>query len=374
MKKFIITVIIAALVILNTGCMPFIDMPLNIPEEIKQRRDLYYEEYFEPDEFEYEFDYEPYGYDGDGFETEYELGDIVFECGEELEYYEGDDGEAGYKLSLYHEVMLDIQMIPLEPDATEAENIDLCECAILAFLESAEENVEFDGADIEITAVDGSDAYSTVFEALSDGIPAVAADVVFATENYIYLTPVIAASQEYQDMYFDLIDSIEILNPSYYTFRTPVSQNGNTSADGDAVSAAEDYLSFMAYSYDGLVEQLEYDGFSREEAKAAVDSLEIDWDAQAAKAAREHIEYSPYSHDGLIDMLVFEGFGESQAKAAVDALGVDWTRQAVIAAAEYIEYVDITEEDELISQLEFEGFSKEDAQYGARQALYDAGY
>ena len=45
------------------------------------------------------------------------------------------------------------------------------------------------------------------------------------------------------------------------------SQSEATKAEQNALKAAKQYLSVMAFSYDGLVGQLEYDGYTAEEAK-----------------------------------------------------------------------------------------------------------
>ncbi|WP_035717092.1 Ltp family lipoprotein [Gordonia terrae] len=52
-----------------------------------------------------------------------------------------------------------------------------------------------------------------------------------------------------------------------------------------AVAKAEEYLSLMAFSETGLIEQLEYEGFSTADATYAVGAVEaqgaVDWNEQA---------------------------------------------------------------------------------------------
>ena len=57
------------------------------------------------------------------------------------------------------------------------------------------------------------------------------------------------------------------------------------------------------YSYDGLVEALEYT-FTHDEAVEAVDNCGADWNEQAVLAAQNTLEYTAYSYDGLYSMLV----------------------------------------------------------------------
>lgn len=61
---------------------------------------------------------------------------------------------------------------------------------------------------------------------------------------------------------------------------------GGVSQDS-ATRKASDYLAFMAFSRSGLIEQLEYEGFTIQEATAAVDSLATNYNEQAAKKAKE---------------------------------------------------------------------------------------
>ena len=48
--------------------------------------------------------------------------------------------------------------------------------------------------------------------------------------------------------------------------------------DSSATESARLYLSFMAFSRQGLIEQLEYEGFSHEDAVAAADACKIEHD------------------------------------------------------------------------------------------------
>ncbi|MCA5960456.1 Ltp family lipoprotein [Blautia sp. RD014234] len=45
-------------------------------------------------------------------------------------------------------------------------------------------------------------------------------------------------------------------------------------------------MDYTAFSYSGLVEQLEYEGFSNESSTFAVDNCGADWNEQAAKKLR----------------------------------------------------------------------------------------
>jgi hypothetical protein len=59
---------------------------------------------------------------------------------------------------------------------------------------------------------------------------------------------------------------------------------------------------------------LEYESYSTEDATWAVDSLNVDWNEQAAKKAKEYLDYTSFSREGLVQQLVFEGFTSEQAE------------------------------------------------------------
>ena len=89
----------------------------------------------------------------------------------------------------------------------------------------------------------------------------------------------------------------------------------------NAIGTAEDYLDYTAFSRTGLISQLEFEGFSAEDAAFAVDRVAPDWNAQAALTAQNYLDYSTFSRQGLIDQLVFEGYSAAEAEFGVTAVG-----------------------------------------------------
>lgn len=89
----------------------------------------------------------------------------------------------------------------------------------------------------------------------------------------------------------------------------------------NALEKALAYLNYSAFSKSGLVAQLEYEGFSHEDALYAVDRCEADWNEQAKKKAQDYLNYSSFSRSGLIEQLEFEGFTYEQAIYAVNSVG-----------------------------------------------------
>ena len=143
-----------------------------------------------------------------------------------------------------------------------------------------------------------------------------------------------------------------------------------------AVKKAQSYLKYSSFSYDGLVDQLEYEGFTHEQAKYGADkaynsSSTSDSGTSAGKTnalekAKSYLRYSAFSYKGLIDQLEYEGFSHEEAKYGADNCGADWNEQAVKKAASYLKYSSFSY-DGLIDQLEYEGFTHEQAVYGAKK-------
>lgn len=86
-----------------------------------------------------------------------------------------------------------------------------------------------------------------------------------------------------------------------------------TTGQSNALRSAQSYLDLMAFSHDGLVKQLEYEGYTHDDAVYAADNCGADWNEQAAKAAKDYIDLMPFSRDGLIKQLEYEGYTHEQA-------------------------------------------------------------
>lgn len=99
-----------------------------------------------------------------------------------------------------------------------------------------------------------------------------------------------------------------------------------------AVQRAQQYLQTIPFSHDGLVEQLEYEGFSHEDAVYGADACGADWMEQAVLKAKQYLQTTAFSESGLIDQLVYEGFTQAEAEHGVSLCGADWMEQAVLKA------------------------------------------
>lgn len=103
----------------------------------------------------------------------------------------------------------------------------------------------------------------------------------------------------------------------------PVEETLDTATIGEknALDTALSYLSIMPFSYSGLIEQLEYEGYTYQEAVYGVDNCGADWNEQAALQAQSYLDIMPFSREGLIEQLEFEGFTKEQAEYGVQDVG-----------------------------------------------------
>lgn len=142
-----------------------------------------------------------------------------------------------------------------------------------------------------------------------------------------------------------------------------------TMGQKNALGSAESYLRFSAFSYEGLIHQLEFEKYSHEEAVFAADNCGADWTEQAQRSAESYLSHSAFSYDGLLDQLEYEKFTSEQAQYAVDNCNADWYEQAAKRAKSYLSHSSFSREG-LIDQLLYEGFTQEQAEYGVSQNGY----
>lgn len=109
---------------------------------------------------------------------------------------------------------------------------------------------------------------------------------------------------------------IESLPPATYQ-----PTKNKTIGEKNALESAKSYLSFMPFSYSGLIEQLEYEGYTHSEAVYGADNCGADWYEQAALSARSYLDSMSFSRQGLIEQLEYEGFTHAQAVYGVEQNG-----------------------------------------------------
>ena len=94
-----------------------------------------------------------------------------------------------------------------------------------------------------------------------------------------------------------------------------------TLGQSNALEQAKRYVELMGFSYQGLIEQLEYEQYTYEEAVYAADNCGADWKEEAAEKAESYLELMSFSREGLIEQLKYDGFTEEEAEYAVGEAG-----------------------------------------------------
>lgn len=177
-----------------------------------------------------------------------------------------------------------------------------------------------------------------------------------------------------------LIDQLSQVDGYSVEEATAAVDASETDWNAQALRQARDYLQAMSYTQDELIDQLEYVKYTHDEALhgAAIALAENAEDLPsrsetmtAEEAARNYLEYFPMSRQGLIDQLSqVDGYSVEEATAGVDTTGTDWNEQAVRQAKGQLETMSYTY-DELVDQLEYEKFTHEEAVYGVEHCGVD---
>ena len=98
-------------------------------------------------------------------------------------------------------------------------------------------------------------------------------------------------------------------------------ENTMTLGQKNALKKAESYLKYSAFSKQGLIDQLEFEGFEQDDILFAVDNVKVDWKEECYDKAMSYLEFSSFSKQGLIDQLEFEGFTADQIEYAIEKVG-----------------------------------------------------
>ncbi len=121
-----------------------------------------------------------------------------------------------------------------------------------------------------------------------------------------------------------VVDQEDISEPVQSPEAQPAEKEPDmTLGQKNAMKSAESYIDIMAFSYTGLIEQLEYEGYSTEEATFAADHCGADWMKEAEESAKSYMDTMSFSRDGLIEQLLYEGFTQEQAEHGVQSVGYE---------------------------------------------------
>jgi hypothetical protein len=96
---------------------------------------------------------------------------------------------------------------------------------------------------------------------------------------------------------------------------TPISR-------ANAVRVAKDYLRTSGFSFKGLVEQLEFEGFTASDSRYGASHAGANWWKQAVRVARDYLRTEGFSFRGMVEQLQFEGFTHAQAVYGARTVGL----------------------------------------------------
>jgi hypothetical protein len=103
-----------------------------------------------------------------------------------------------------------------------------------------------------------------------------------------------------------------------------------------------------------------------EKTEEKTDTTPTENEKKALEKAKEYLSKAAYSESALKKLLIdTDKFTEAEASYAIKNCGADWKEQAVKKAKEYTST--ITTKDDMIKKLKEDGFTDEQAQYGAEQ-------
>ena len=208
---------------------------------------------------------------------------------------------------------------------------------------------------------DGSEintVFGTLLEATYESSAAIPQDVTNEAIN----ADTNDESQNYVD-YDNAYNDYNYNEPDYDNVGGPSEGQTTTTSQEQALAKANSYLRHSNFSYEGLVGQLIYEGFSESDSRYAVDNCGADWYAQALGKGQSYLKHSAFSYTGLIGQLEYEQFTNDQAVYAANNCGADWYAQAAAKAQSYLKHSSFSH-DGLVNQLLYEGFTQEQAEYG----------
>jgi Host cell surface-exposed lipoprotein len=163
--------------------------------------------------------------------------------------------------------------------------------------------------------------------------------------------------------------------PSIFVSGAAASSPRTTTAQRNAIAAAQGYLSEQSFSKAGLIQQLASsagEGYGEAVAVYAVDHIKVNWNNEAVADAKQYLQLQPFSKVGLtqqLDSSAGEGFTVAQANYALAHIKVNWFKEAVADAKQYLKQQPFSCQG-LVQQLDSsagEGFTVAQATYAAKK-------
>lgn len=240
--------------------------------------------------------------------------------GETTYYYRNDDDSMDGMIMIYKTEMDESIMAPGSFDSYVA-----------GFEESDEYLGETEKKDITIDEADAKQMSAKVKIQGEEGY--IVSSVFDYDDGIVTMGFLTREKGQYSDDYNAILNSIDIVEShdetttettteastaEATTAEKSTQEDTPTTGEINALNSAYDYLDYSAFSRSGLIEQLEYEGYTTEEATYAVDNCGADWNEQAVKSAQEYLDSGSFSKAGLIEQLEYEGFTKKQATYGVN--------------------------------------------------------
>ena len=116
------------------------------------------------------------------------------------------------------------------------------------------------------------------------------------------------------------------------TYEMPDSDSGSQSGSQTAAATenqqkaldkANEYVDTLPLSREGLIKQLEYDGYTTDVATYAADNCSTNWNKEAKEMAEQYMDSTTYTYKDMVQQLETEGFTKEQAKFGAKAVGLE---------------------------------------------------
>ncbi len=167
----------------------------------------------------------------------------------------------------------------------------------------------------------------------------------------------------------EVVDNANAALAAYTNYFSNGEETVTAEPDASATKALDEYIA-NGYEYPSrgdFVDQLVYiEGYSEEVAEATVAAYNYDWDALAVENLLVLLEdYVANSPRDLRNWMELDEFTEDEIEYALETADVDWNDLAIQDANYWNNFGDGRDRDNIIQNLLLDGFTQEQAEYGA---------
>ena len=178
----------------------------------------------------------------------------------------------------------------------------------------------------EIGEIDGHHSRTIGLTGTVEGKEVELTQLIIEANKTVCITFTVA-STEYAEKMLDAMSSVHVLENQLdedfggyggdegYTYDWEIKPEDDTPEN--ALEEAKNSLETMPYSYKGMIEILEFIGYSTENATYGADNCGADWNEEAIRYAEWIDRDSEYTSEQLLDSLEYAGFTHEQAEAAI---------------------------------------------------------